>query len=269
MHLGLSDPDSGADNVAECCLQIGLPQLPDIGDRMHFSIMQGWLSECDTKHSNCSVSLAVGHPLPTRLVDVGLKDSPMVKLYETQAGDKIEYLALSHPWGPEKWSHFCTFPENLARYKEGINFEDLPLTFQDAVIVARGLNQKYLWIDSICIVQGPDGDFNTEAKRMEDVFSQAYCVLAASCASGQHDGFLKPRQERNYLTIEQDSGPPVYVCEFIDDFQKHVLGSPLNKRGWVLQERALARRTIYFTDRQTYWECGSGVSCETGMKMNK
>lgn len=90
-------------------------------------------------------------------------------------------------------------------------------------------------------------------KRMEDVFSQAYCVLAASCAAGQHDGFLKPRQERKYLTLQQGSRAPIYVCEFMDDFQQHVLGSPSNKRGWVLQERALARRTIYFTDRQTYW----------------
>jgi hypothetical protein len=43
----------------------------------------------------------------------------------------------------------------------------------------------------------------------------------------------------------------------------------LNKRGWVLQERALARRTIYFTARQTYWECGCGVRCETLTRLHK
>ena len=30
----------------------------------------------------------------------------------------------------------------------------------------------------------------------------------------------------------------------------------------MLQERALARRTIYFAERQTYWECGGGVRSE-------
>jgi hypothetical protein len=61
----------------------------------------------------------------------------------------------------------------------------------------------------------------------------------------------------------------VYVCDAIDDFNRDVENGQLNRRGWVLQERALARRTIYFADRQTYWECGQGVRCETLTKMNK
>jgi hypothetical protein len=43
----------------------------------------------------------------------------------------------------------------------------------------------------------------------------------------------------------------------------------LNKRGWVFQERALSRRTMYFTKTQVYWECGKGVQCETLTKMSK
>lgn len=207
--------------------------------------------------------------MPTRLIDVGTSHSSFVKLFETEKHRKVKYLALSHPWGSQKSTHFCTFPENLAQHKQGIAFDELPATFQDAVKVTWSLGQRYLWIDSICIIQGPYGDFNDEAKRMEDVFSQAYCVLAASSARGQHDGFLKPRTARQYLTIRNDPLPPIHVCEYIDDFQKHVLDSHLNKRGWVLQERVLARRTIYFTDKQTYWECGSGVRCETMTKMQK
>lgn len=77
---------------------------------------------------------------------------------------------------------------------------------------------------------------------MEDVFSQADCVLAASSATDQRDGFLKPRDARDYLTIQQHDRPPVYLCDdYTDDFNKHVRGSYLNRRGWVLQERALAR----------------------------
>jgi hypothetical protein len=55
----------------------------------------------------------------------------------------------------------------------------------------------------------------------------------------------------------------------MNDFKTHVLEGRLNKRRWVLQERALAHRTIFFTDRQTYWECGEGVKCETLTKMDK
>lgn len=248
-------------------LQVGVPQLAEAGTTAHFQILQQWLLECDRNHPNCGSSNANRAPLPTRLIDVGAKDSSAVKLYETQRGDNFQYLALSHPWGPDSTTHFCTFRDNLARHIEGIKIRELPATFQDAVRATRSLNCRYLWIDSICIIQGPDGDFHHEAKRMEDVYSEAYCVLAATSAHGQHDGFLKHREERKYITIRKDPLPPIHICEFMDNFQQHVLDSHLNKRGWVLQERVLARRTIYFTDKQTYWECGSGVRCETMSKM--
>ncbi|KAK0714711.1 hypothetical protein B0H67DRAFT_220442 [Lasiosphaeris hirsuta] len=89
---------------------------------------------------------------------------------------------------------------------------------------------------------------------METVFSSAYCVLAASRAHNQTDGFLHPRRERDCVMMrEGPRGPPFYICEDIDDFDLHVLNGHLNKKGWVLQEHALARRTIFFTERQTYW----------------
>lgn len=251
--------------------QIGLPRLPPVGSEAHFTILRDWLQECDEHHENCRPSKNANARLPTRLIDVGETGDTGVRLYETKHDDAFEYLALSHPWGPDRSSHFCTYSENLGHHLQGILLEKLPQTFQDAVEVTRSLNQRYLWIDSVCIVQGPDGDFNEQAKHMEGIFRQAYCILAASSAKGQQDGFMKPRDERLCLKIHQNipDRPLIYACEFIDNFKKHVLNSHLNKRGWVLQERALARRTIFFTGKQTYWECGAGVRCETTMKMNK
>lgn len=251
--------------------QIGLPRLPPVGSEAHFTIIRGWLEECDQHHENCRPLKDPSARLPKRLIQVGETGGNGVRLYETKQDDAFEYVALSHPWGPNRSSHFCTYPENLYHHLQEILLESLPQTFQDSVEVARSLKQRYLWIDSICIVQGPGGDFNEQAKHMESIFRQAYCVLAASCAVGQEDGFMKPRGERHCLKIHQNIAgrTPIYACDFIDNFQQHALDSHLNKRGWVLQERALARRTIFFTEKQTYWECGAGVRCETTVKMNK
>lgn len=246
-------------------LQIGLPELPEAGSSTHFSIIREWLSYCDLNHPNCRQDET--DCLPTRLIDLGTMASRTIKLYETKPGDKLKYLALSHPWG--KPPHFCTFRTNIEQHKQSIEYNDLPATFQHAVTVTKELGLQYLWIDSLCIIQGIDGDFNEEAKRMEDVFSQAYCVLAASCATGQYDGFLKARTKRECLAFQREGQPPVYISEFTSDFENDVLQGPLNQRGWVLQERALAHRTIYFTKEQTYWECGGGVRCETLTKTNK
>lgn len=104
---------------------------------------------------------------------------------------------------------------------------------------------------------------------MENVFSSAYCVLAASRAAGQCDGFLGDRVGRDYITFSRGEDEVYHICEEIDNFQGDVIDGALNQRGWVLQERALARRTIYFTEKQTYWECGGGIRCETFTKLKK
>lgn len=179
----------------------------------------------------------------------------------------MRYFALSHPWGNPP--HFCTYLSNVGQYQQNIAFEALPTTFRNAVTLTRELGLQYLWIDSICIIQGDNGDFEKEAILMETVFSNAYCVLAASAARGQDDGFLHNRRARKTIVLQRPQQPPLYVSEFLDDFKEHVLEGHLNQRGWVLQERALARRTIYFTATQTYWECGHGVRCETMTQMHK
>jgi len=127
---------------------------------------------------------------------------------------------------------------------------------------------QYLWIDSLCIIQDDGDDWERESKLMEQVYSSAYVTIAASCASGTDDGFLKTRPKRECVIMMDPGGTPYYFCDAIDDFSADVEHGELNSRGWVLQERALSRRTIYFTEKQSYWECGRGVRCETLTKMN-
>lgn len=247
-------------------IQIGYAKLPESSSQKHFDIIRQCLTDCEADHPECRPKKS--GPLPTRLIHIGPKDSHEVSLYTTQQADSVEYVALSHPWGDGP--HFCTTLANIEAHRKGIDLETLPATFKDAVLTTRELGLQYLWIDSICIIQGEGGDFDHEAKRMEDVFSSAFCVIAASSAHGQDDGFLnRQNQHHECLTFEHTGLPPLYVSRFMDDFNKDVLEAPLSKRGWVLQERALARRTIYFTNRQTYWECGKGVRSETLAKMDK
>ncbi|KAG8161671.1 hypothetical protein KVR01_008658 [Diaporthe batatas] len=246
-------------------LQIGLPRLPETEDPFKFDILRRWLHDCDKNHRDCMPRDSSQGDLPRRLINVGKGHSSVVKLYETQDTDNMKYFALSHPWGNPP--HFCTYPDNIDEHRKGVPVESLPRTFRDAITVTRQLGFQYIWIDSLCIIQGKQGDFDTEGKRMEGIFSHAYCVLAASGATNQTDGFLKPIQQRNSVGIQQPGKDPLYICEFMDDFKEHVLNSRLNQRGWVLQERVLARRTIYFSNKQSYWECGRGVRCESMTKM--
>jgi len=256
-------------------IQIGFAELPEAGSAAHLEIIRRWLDDCDHRASTCKRP-KLGQPtrdasakLPKRLIDVGSYSDDTVRLWETMPQDTGEWIALSHQWGPKR--HFSTKCENLKDHIAGMKFDELPDTFKDAVTVTRALGHRFLWIDSICIVQGAGGDFEHEAKRMEEYYSGACCVIAASCATDHYSGFLKTRKKRDYVALRRDmeSKAPFYICQTIDNFQDHVLSGDLNRRGWVLQEHALARRTIFFTEHQTYWECGHGVRCETMTNLSK
>ena len=251
-------------------IQLGFPELPRPGTNGFFQLIRFWLQDCDESHKDCQ-GLITDY-LPTRLIDIGSSENSRIHLLETrnEKPANTKYIALSHPWGdPVRHPPFKTLQKNLNEFLHQISYDQLPATFKDAIKTARALGIRYLWIDSLCIIQGDDGDFSDEAKRMEDVFSSAYCVLAASRATGQHDGFLNDHPQRGYVTFGDGADKRFHVCQHIDDFSHDVLEGSFNRRGWVLQERALARRTVFFTENQTYFECGNGVRCGTLAKMHK
>jgi hypothetical protein len=185
----------------------------------------------------------------------------------------VKYTALSHRWGndpPKKEDpRYCTTYDNLSARLNGFSLSKLPETFQDAVRVTRELGIRYLWIDSLCIIQWNADDWKREAGRMEDVFASAYCTIAATSAVDSNAGFLARNRSTEYVRVQDAAGNKVCICTHMDDFENDVEQAGLNKRAWVMQERVLSKRTIYFSANQTYWECGRGVHCENLVMMKR
>lgn len=226
---------------------------------------KAWLRECDNGHrKNC----APKHPhrqLPKRLISV--RNPRKLCIIEPTELDldpqNIRYIAFSHKWGnmPE---NAVTTESNLEQRKKRLLLGDLPQNFLDVIAVTIALDIAYIWVDSLCIKQGKNGDFAEQADTMQDIFANAYCVIAASDAENSEEGFLYRRKPAESFKFGN-----IYLSTLTNDFERDVLQSPLNRRGWVLQERALAPRTIFFTRNQMYWECGDGVRCETLANLRK
>ncbi|KAI0813430.1 hypothetical protein GGR55DRAFT_703415 [Xylaria sp. FL0064] len=258
-----SNPDGNSTTSPH--VRIGLADLFEATSPQRFQLLREWIRLCDETHECTSIQkeTRTSAKMPTRVIDVGLIDNPRLRLIEPSKSWMEKYIALSHCWGktPEHLS-LVTKKSNVARLKDGFNVNELPKTFQDAVRTARALGIRYLWIDSLCIIQDDKKDWETEAKKMGDVYSFAYLTIAASSATSSLDGFLERSKHRRCATVATTDGP-LHLAEAIDNFVEDVEDGILNTRGWVLQERALSRRIIHFTSTQMYWECGNGVHCET------
>lgn len=106
-------------------------------------------------------------------------------LQET-ASDWGRYLALSHSWGS---THRLTLTKaSLTRLKNGIRLCELPKTFQDAVAIAWELDVPYVWIDSLCIIQDDEEDWERESSHMGAVYANAYLTIAASASEDDSSG---------------------------------------------------------------------------------
>ncbi|KAK2009776.1 HET-domain-containing protein [Colletotrichum eremochloae] len=241
--------------------QIGFPRLPEPNSQEQLSLFKQWIQSCDSTHDACRRhdGQAISE-IPTRLVKV----TDPIRVLDSCTIEPSRYVALSHCWGQlQEHERFCLYQKNHSQLEARIDFDRLPKTFRDAITVTRGLGIEYIWIDTLCIIQDDEDDWEMESSKMETVFSAAYCTLSAASAESSLEGFLSPRPPRPCVRLRTEDSRDLYVCPHIDDFHQDVELAKINRRGWVLQERALSRRSIYYSRNQVYWECGEGIRCET------
>jgi hypothetical protein len=205
-------------------------------------------------------------------------------------------MTLSHCWGKIKF--FTLVNENLSDLRESIPCDKLTKTHREAIELTRILGVKYLWIDSLCIIQDSKDDWAFESARMMNVYSNSHCNIAATGAADGNCGlffernlddldpiiFKLPRKDiassmdipsiRLVQTVFQhmkmttagnkEYTPGIFeVFYFTDsDVWRHgVPQSPLGQRAWCLQERILSPRTIHFGENQLFFECQSLHAC--------
>jgi hypothetical protein len=153
-------------------------------------------------------------------LDVGLEDPDMVKLVELASDTTARYAALSHCWGHTRSKHI-TSTSNLAMNMKGIPVSELPETFRDAIDIARALEVRYLWIDSLCIVQDSGSDWAEHVEVMGSIYQNAYITLAAGASDNDEGGFFAvPDAKPHLLELKYDGEVrKVYFRHAIDHIE--------------------------------------------------
>ena len=219
-----------------------------------------WLDECLSGHENCQRLFQEDKPLPTRVLDVGSKGGDdKVRLFVTN-GKHDAWAALSYCWGGD--SVFICKQERLEDMQKGIPLEDFPKTLHDAVVITRNLGIRYLWIDALCIIQDSKEDWAAEAARMEYVYRGAKVTISAISSPGTGFGMfheredLGPQCELEWKGADRQASK-VYLRSGSVLGDTYMKDSPLNTRGWTLQEALLAPRVLSYGSQQMIWECVS------------
>jgi hypothetical protein len=234
-------------------------------------MVQKRLSSCAQNHSWCGDGSAT--VLPDRVIDVGSHEDHIVLLETFENPQFGRYIALSHCWGG-KLPAYWTTKETPAARLFNIPFDPFPKTFRDAIIMTRQLGVRFLWIDSVCIVQDDENDWQRQAAKMCNVYSQSYLTLAAVYSPDCDGGLFSNSDECQAREIgsftQDDLQCKVYArlvpnyFHFWDSggYDVFAKSPPLFRRAWTYQERFLSKRVLWFTPYELQWECEEAVSCE-------
>ncbi|KAH8594294.1 heterokaryon incompatibility protein-domain-containing protein, partial [Bisporella sp. PMI_857] len=222
---------------------------------------------CQNEHSECSAAVP-NFKAPTRLLE--LSDGH-VRLRDA---DELEtapaYATLSHCWGA--LNVFKLKQDTLRSFKDTIPIDNLCKTFQDAIIVTQAVGLKYLWIDSLCIIQDSPSDWFGESSQMSEVYGNSTVNIAATHASDGSHGLFTSRSvstiSRRYAATNTGKTYEFADHDFhyatpVETYKRCLTKAPLTGRAWAFQERYLARRTLHFTSEQIFFECRHHVACET------
>ena len=241
---------------------------------MSLQIAKKWLNDCVIGHASCTPEPRSGRWYPSRLLDL---DAPTqdgltsLRLITTKSQSlEGHYTTLSHRWGQAKFLQLTR--HNVEDFHREIPIAELPQTFRDAILVSKALQIRYLWVDSLCIVQDDASDWAFEASQMHMVYSNSHCNISASHAEDSTGGLFRDRDSRALCGTEVDIGTR-YFYTTKNARKAHVLTNdslirnsiddcPLSKRGWVLQERILAPRVLHFSRDQVFFECRTRIACE-------
>ncbi|KAK7699552.1 hypothetical protein SLS64_011505 [Diaporthe eres] len=136
----------------------------------------------------------------------------------------------------------------------------LPKTISDAIKVCQMIGLKYLWVDSLCIVQDDPLAVQEQINNMSLVYSQAYLTIVA--ASGEDcDSGLPSVQARLPIQKTFQAGDLSMGTAFLS-LKQELVKSKWNSRAWTLQEYTLSCRCLVFTPREVFFCCAEGIRRE-------
>ncbi|KAF4344553.1 het domain protein [Fusarium beomiforme] len=224
-----------------------------------------------------SDNIFLGEERAARLVEI-IYTGYNIKLKLVPGSECTTYAALSYRWGglDAIWQ---TTIKNLNTRLVDFSVDELPKTLSDTVQAVRQLGLKWIWIDSLCIVQDDEDDWAREAVKMAAIYQNALVTIGADSSEDAKAGLYN--EKSSSMFSENDSfgicsrlstGEESSIFLFPDqktrldrsvtnlrDMGDILSHCSLRDRGWAMQERILSPRIIHFAADQLYWECYHGI----------
>jgi serine/threonine protein kinase len=256
---------------SDCCnhhLQTASAAVDPCADL--FKNAKGWIEDCSHTHDACRQYAPADGTLPTRLVDTqpqGVGDS-IVRVVDSatiaQGSEAVQYATLSYVWGK---ADITLTSDQLQHVQLGLQRQTLSEPLESGIKAAQKLGFRYVWVDSLCILQDSDEDKRSECANMASVFRNAALTIVLDQITkhrSENLGIVLPNANANapLQAVNGSIVPPSVTSTLpVTNFATPAFG--WDTRAWALQERLLSRRLLHLCETQLYWECASLKASDT------
>ncbi len=253
----------------DCCTQLHQGETSE--SESSLSRAKCWLDDCSHTHDACRMLTPFGTKvLPTRLVDVlpGGQPTSFVRVIDStsipSSVDDVDYIALSHAWNQD---HVTLKSDWLQEKLTDLPLQTLPTAVNTAISAAQELGHRYIWVDSLCVLQDSEQDKQQECATMATTFRNATMTMVLdqmatdkiSTSANQSLQESIPDQQQHPSSLQgyrRHASPTLSTIDFATP------GFAWDTRAWALQERLLSRRFLHLGE-QMYWECNALKASET------
>ncbi|KAK8867456.1 heterokaryon incompatibility protein [Apiospora arundinis] len=237
-----------------------------------------WLDHCCQHHGKLceepdwSSKLRRPSGKDFRMIEIGDEDD-MFRVFHVNTDDqesswKEKYAALSYVWGDAGKEALNLHSHNIKDLSERIPPEGVAKTISDAIKVTRRLGLRYLWVDSLCIIQKPragDGDSDAsqtqadeskEFEQMSIIYGHASVVIIATGGEDAQAGLAGVSRPREPVQVAREVRPGVNVLLPIQYDKSY---GRWDTRAWTLQEKLLSKRMLVFGKDHVAFHCRHGI----------
>ncbi|KAK3374788.1 hypothetical protein B0H63DRAFT_502898 [Podospora didyma] len=200
--------------------------------QLDFRRLRGWMATCKRTHVECILKGAGAFEEVLPVLDVlRLIDVENMCLVETR--DVVPYIALSYVWGSVTSGFWLTTRNKTSMMRQGILSSPeyspgLPPTICDAIILVKELRRKFLWVDSLCLIQNDEEDLQ----------------------NGIDITIVREVQEDLWMGVYAS------VAQLLKN-------SAYETRAWTFREHVISRRILYFVEDKVFFQCRESIRLET------
>ena len=224
-------------------------------------LFRKWKEFCAHTHGGHCENIYNGLKLSRiRLIDVHQKCI-------VEPPGEVSWVALSYVWGQVQMPTLQKDSIEHLRQPGSLTENFVPATIHDAMTVTAALGEKYLWTDSLCIIQDDDADLLEFIPRMDSIYGHASVTIIDAAGANACHGLsgIQPASRHHEQTVFEVKG--VSLLQTLDppgvgEGIGLLADAEWSKRGWTFQEGVLSGRSLIFTPEQVYWQCQNSTWCE-------